>query len=195
MKTILSISLALAMCAVASPQNSRPAKYGKHSTIFYDKFKNITTVTVETQREAAGVRGTKTSGAVVTLSAAAVYEGESTDKLKEIFLKFHAVGRGQHFSKLEDRGLIILLDGERVVLGTANLDDSHVGADIPLAAALGSGNFMTEDMSIAIPRETFLKLTTATAIEMQLGSVEWKLKAEHQNRLAELPVHNSPLTP
>ncbi|HAF16326.1 MAG TPA: hypothetical protein DCK99_22040 [Blastocatellia bacterium] len=136
------------------------------------------------------------------LSASAVYEGEATDKLKDLYLQFHALGRGWHFLKAEERTLIMLLDGERFVLGTANLDDSHVGGDnTALSAAIGgletgrllgaSTSLVTEDMSLAIPREIFLKLRTAKTVEIQLGAVEWKLKAEHQKCLAELPLGDS----
>lgn len=85
------------------------------------------------------------------------------------------------------------------ILGTANLDDSHVGGDnTALSAAIGgletgrllgvSTSLVTEDMSIVISRETFLKLRAAKTVEIQLGAVEWKLKAEHLKRLAEIPL-------
>lgn len=139
----------------------------------YDKFKDETTVQFK-RLPLTGTGRRLMSGETLYLIGAFRFKGQTlAASVNVAYLGF--ISESENWLYLRDRDLIALIDGERLVLGSAERD-SDVG--------LGR---VSEVLVFEIPHETLLRLANGTQVEMQLGLREFKLKDNHLYACASWP--------
>lgn len=170
MRLKLTIATLFLLPLVALVQNAPTAeqmkatakkfKSWRHFEVKYDKFKDRTSVK-------AGPFSTDTSfrsldsGPGVTASF--IFKGDSlSESVDAYLLTFALTSRRWRF--LNDPELYIIADGERLFTGTA-LHDGRVNY-----------NSVSEVVTVEVSGEVFRKVANARAVEMKMGSNEFKLK-------------------
>ena len=143
-------------------QKIKTFKNSKRFAVDYDKFKDETHVHV-------GPFFTMPLG----MSAHFFFKGQTVQEdIDKIYLTFHSYSSDWRF--LNDRTLYAIIDGERT-----ELRDADRSSDI----SLGS---VSETLIYTLPTDTFRKIAEAKTIQLRVGSVEVKVKDEHQIAFKDL---------
>jgi hypothetical protein len=134
----------------------------------YDRFKDLTTVTVPAMR----LTGSVLRGLMATVIG--THDGERRAAPKEVGLLFFSFSDTTQFDD-ETISLIFLVDGERInasdvkrVERSYSSGSYHEGVFAPMSAAM------------------LKRLADAKSVEGQLGSIEFKLKPEYQAWIGEV---------
>jgi hypothetical protein len=164
MKKLAALLLALLFALSVVAQESAPPKTGK-VTQDYDRFKDLTTVSLEMQLTGEAPRG-------LAVKAVQSFGGKAPAKAPDkILLAFVSAGDKQEYAI--EHGLIFLADGERL-----KVDNSAYMKD-----RAGSGYI--EMMVIAVPLETLKKVANAHKVEAQLGETEFELDDKQRASLKQ----------
>ena len=183
-RTSLILVFLLTLVSLAFAQSSESKRKFKHRGKIetkYDKFKDQTTVRLNPYY----VQGTApkldpTAG--IEITASFVYAGQKLNAPPDI-VSFGIVSASADAFKYEqDRGLIALVDGERIDLGQMERED----ASYKKYPYVISNRYYVETLSAPIKYELFLKIANAKIVEMQIGKKEFKLKDEHLEALRDL---------
>lgn len=181
MKRLLLIFLLI--CAPVTAQHStRPTGADKFRnkdrfTQTYDKFTDFSNVQV-------GPFGLSTFGTEnIRLAAGFNFTGQELKDEPRFYL--YAVSRSPDWRFLENREIILLVDGERINLGeaerkgTVNEPRSSVGR-------FGGGVSVTETLFVHITRAELEKISKAKLVEIKTGRFAFTLKDEHQEAFRDL---------
>jgi hypothetical protein len=170
---ILLCILYLASSFAQSPDLQTKIKGFKNSKRFnvkYDKFKDLTIVSVGTFN--IGSTGNYIiSGDMYGLSAYFGFKGTKTRPPDNFYLAFDHTGKEWRF--LQSRELYLLIDGERERISNGN-HDGKVRRGV------------SERLLFEIPSGTFSKIASAKTVELQVGGFEMSLKDEHLQAFRDL---------
>ena len=157
---ILSILLMLTAAAVrATGQKEEKPKHKEKIDVSYDKFKDVTIVSLEAMTISYGVyMGAMATGPGNHSPVAAVSV--------LIIFKFY----NERFQCMDGCKVIMLIDGKRLRLGIAeNLDRK-----------IGYGSYPAiETIGVLVTPELFKTIASASSIEFQAGTDEGSLKSQH----------------
>ncbi|MGB7207067.1 MAG: hypothetical protein WBD27_00265 [Pyrinomonadaceae bacterium] len=129
----------------------------------YDKFKDVTDVTVSNMTVKAVNNTGGRSTPMVWFTVRVLYQGTSIQKDADAF-QFWFYSSSPSWVFLQYNSLVILADGERISLGKAR----HTG-DV----SAGSRNVgVRETLGYAVKRSDMEKIAKALKVELQLGSFE-----------------------
>jgi hypothetical protein len=130
----------------------------------YDRFKDLTAVQLRPMLVFGGGMTPIIYGiARFYLTAGFTYQGKQKIKPDTISVAFETLEAGREFGSASQRRLILLVDNERLDLGTTNHDELEGG----------------ERLFLNLPYDVFLKVATAKTVEAQLGRLEFRLNAKH----------------
>lgn len=138
-------------------------------TTKYDRFREETSVSTGTEYVDMKSAGRLEVVAYFSHKGA----GKSSDGLL-IGLAFYS--SSAHWRFLRDNRLIAIVDGERVDFGDPVVKDSRLGRRVGVV----------ESLAFDLERADLSKLASASRVEMQLGTVEFKLKDSFLRKLKEL---------
>jgi hypothetical protein len=181
--SLISIMFLLAATSILA-QSSAPKRKFKHRGKIetkYDRFRNQTTVRLEPYY----VQGTAPKLdplAGIEISAGFVYEGQTLTKHPDEVLFGIVSTSADGFRYDQDRGLIALVDGERVDLGQMD----RVDASYKKKGIVIPDRYYVEVLAISMKYDVFLKIANAKVVEMQAGRREFKLRDEHLEALRDL---------
>ncbi len=165
-------------------QSSVPKRKFKHRgkiEIKYDKFKDQTTVSLKPYY-VQGTAPTLDPTAGLEIYAAFVYQGQTFSKRPDTVLFGIVSTSARDFLYEQGRGLIALVDGERVDLGQME----RIDASYKKKAIVIPDRYYVETLAVSVPYDAFLKLTNGKTVEMQAGRREFKLKDEHLEALRDI---------
>ena len=150
-------------------------KNTKRFSVSYDKFKDITEVSI------GPFAVSPVKGSVLGMYADFSFSGqtvrEDVSTIRLTFSSFEAA-RGGRWTFADHRNLYGIIDGERLELGegawTPHSDREH--HSIIFAAA---GSPSEEELIFTWPIATFRKIAEAKVVELKVGATEIKIKDEH----------------
>ncbi len=140
----------------------------------YDKFDQKTTVRLHPLTVKEGLLDE------FGIYAGFTYPGQTFSTPKTVTLGFAYTSVSEAYAPRFDksRDLILLLDGERVPLGTAEYDKN--------SAATLIGTMHIETMKLHLPLPAFARIANARTVEARLGSFEMKLEEKHMQGLRQV---------
>ncbi len=154
-------------------ESTRPIK----TTSFYDRFKDLTTVSMKNMLVIGNNNYTPVIYGIADfwLTGGFQYQGQTWTKPTQVALAFEALEAYWEFRNPGNRNLILIVDGTRMDLGMMASQESVV----PYV-----GN--KESLAVVLPYETFLRIANAKSVEAQLGRLEFRLEERHLAGLRNL---------
>ena len=141
----------------------KPIKSKGKFTVSYDKFKDVTTMTMAVQ-----LSKDWTDARAPTMMATHSFPGQQFRKPDKILLSFYSDAREWTFLEDWQRSFIAITDTKRVNFGTMQ----RLGSDIRLGS-------IVELAGVWVVPQSFLEIATAKTVELQLGRTVIKLKPEY----------------
>ena len=152
-------------------QKVKGFKNNKRFAVTYDKFKDISIVSVVFVT--SGTARLMVTGSMYLMEASFGFRGQELNSSVDTFyLAFDHTGKEWDF--LRNRDLYLIIDGERV-----SFSDGHHDGKV-------GGGGISERLLFEIPRDTFTKIATAKSVELRVGSYQTKLKDEHLQAFRDL---------
>lgn len=169
--------LVLLMAATVAAQDKIKQKVktfrnSKRFSVNYDKFKDQTLVTV--WFATGNSRGGLIRGAIS-------FKGEAPKDKPHYFFLFELSGSDWRYLSEESRKLYAIIDGERMELGISE-HGGKVGNIGIIIRTVG----VNERLAFPLDAEIFSKLANSKSVEMKIGSMEFRLKDEHQEAFRDL---------
>lgn len=177
LKSLAALIVLLLMAASPAAQDKIKQKVktfrnSKRFSVNYDKFKDQTWVTV--WFATGNSRGGLLRGAIS-------FKGETPKDKPDYFFLFELSGSDWRYLSEESRKLYAIIDGERMELGTSE----HSGKVAALGIVIRTVG-VNERLAFPLDAETFSKLANSKSVELKIGSMEFRLKEEHQEAFRDL---------
>lgn len=115
------------------------------------------------------------------MSAYFVARNASTDRPAEIVIAFRSTSMDKTLYA-DTPTLSVTLDGSVSNLGVMQVLERRVDD----RAYLGSNQYMLESLEIAVPYDSFMRLTNATKVQAKLGSTTFEISKEHLEAFRDL---------
>jgi hypothetical protein len=158
--------------SIDPPPSKLKLKHKSRVAMRYDRFKDLTTVTVGPYFLSSGMDLVMTNSRFELL-ASFTYNGQKLQRpVERATIGFLSSSKDWKF--LRDQSVYVLADGQRFDLGSAERDSD-----------LRTGG-VSEILVVNVPFETFAKIANSTKVEMRFGSKEIKLKDEHLEGFRDL---------
>jgi hypothetical protein len=149
------------------------------TTSSYDRFKDLTTVVMDKMlvlgRDKLNFPSARHGIAEIGLIGGFSFQGTQWQRPSEVILQFEALQAYWHFLDYKQRTLILLVDGERLNLGTPGYEQFNVQY---------IGNL--EKLFVRLSYEDFARIAGAKRVEVQLGDIEFSLEDRHLEGLRNL---------
>jgi hypothetical protein len=176
-KSLAALIVVLLMAASLAAQDKVKQKVktfrnSKRFTVNYDKFKDQTLVT------AVFATGNSRGG---LLRGAISFKGEIPTDKPDYFFLFELDSSSWRYLSEESHKLYAIIDGERMELGKGEYDGKTVTLGVIMRTA-----GVNERLAFLLSAETFSKLANGKSVELKIGSMEFRLKDEHQEAFRDL---------
>jgi hypothetical protein len=156
---------------------AKKLKNNRRFQVHYDKFKDISRVTV-------GPFNIGSTGAYILtnaatgLSAGFAFKGDSlTEPVRDYFITLESSGNNSRFFNEQD--FYAIVDGERLALGRG-VRDSDIGRGV-----FNRGRVL-ENIIWIVPSDTFEQIANAKNLEFKVATFEATLKEEHMQAFRDL---------
>ncbi|MGA9995982.1 MAG: hypothetical protein WBP93_11245 [Pyrinomonadaceae bacterium] len=133
----------------------------------YDRFKDVTVVRTSRMLLRGGRRSIRTS-------AEYSFAGKTPMKPEKVSLYFHASAARPIFRE-DDLELNFLVDGERIAAGNMRLSDEEK-----------TKSTVRQTVLVNLPYETFARIANGKRVELQIGTLEYKMTDTHLDAFKQL---------
>lgn len=148
-------------------ERTKTFRNNKRFSVEYDRFKNLTHISVGPFRVEDGL--------VSGLSVEAWFTFKGTTRPAETTTVYLTVSRyGSGWAFLDDRRLLAIIDGQRLDFGEGDRESSVRRGGV------------SEALYYDMPFERFEQVANAKSVEMRIASKEFTLKDEHREAFRDL---------